>query len=128
MSDGPARPPLPPCTHRGVCDDQGARQRHTHPDTLITLTQECGLELDKDKYIGRFTVNLMAPLFRWARGASFAEVTEDCGIYEGTLIRGARRLMELLSQVRRSCHRPASVQLISSFLDQSFHIIAGHRT
>jgi ATP-dependent RNA helicase DOB1 len=61
--------------------------------------QECGLELDAEKYTATFTPNLMVPLFSWAKGATFYEVTKASQIYEGTLIRCARRLCELMNQV-----------------------------
>ena len=71
------------------------------PNLMVPLSvQECGLELDEDKYIESFTPNLMVPLFRWAKGASFAEVAKGTQIFEGTLIRCTRRLMELMAQVR----------------------------
>jgi ATP-dependent RNA helicase DOB1 len=41
----------------------------------------------------------MVPLHSWAKGASFAEVTNDSSIFEGTLIRCTRRLMEIMDQV-----------------------------
>jgi superfamily II RNA helicase len=61
--------------------------------------QECGLELDEEKYTASFTPNLMVPLLRWASGATFAQVTEKSRMFEGTLIRCTRRLMELMNQV-----------------------------
>lgn len=61
--------------------------------------QECGLELTEKTYIEGFTANLMVPLYKWSKGASFAEISEKTSIYEGTLIRCARRLMELMTQI-----------------------------
>lgn len=63
------------------------------------VMQECGLVLDQENYIQGFTTNLMVPFQAWASGSSFKEVTENTMIYEGTLIRCARRLMELMNQV-----------------------------
>ena len=61
--------------------------------------QECGLELDEAAYLKGFTPNLMLPLYKWSKGATFAEISEKTSIYEGTLIRCARRLMELMTQI-----------------------------
>ena len=61
--------------------------------------QECGLELDEEKYTATFTPNLMVPLFNWAKGSSFYEVTKTTSIFEGTLIRCSRRLCELMNQI-----------------------------
>jgi len=66
-----------------------------HPEPL----QECGLEMDKEQYVLSFTTRLMVPLYQWSQGASFAEVTRTTSIYEGSLIRCARRLMELMTQL-----------------------------
>lgn len=61
--------------------------------------QECGIEVDEEQYAAGFTANLMNSLHAWASGATFAEVTSKTSIYEGTLIRCARRLMELMNQI-----------------------------
>ena len=63
------------------------------------MVQECGLVLDQEAYVQGFTTNLMVPFQAWAGGASFKDITENSMIYEGTLIRCARRLMELMNQV-----------------------------
>lgn len=55
--------------------------------------------MEQESYTQTFTTNLMVPFYSWANGASFKEVTENTMIYEGTLIRCARRLMELMNQV-----------------------------
>jgi superfamily II RNA helicase len=55
--------------------------------------------MSRDEYVESFTLNLMVPFFRWASGATFREITDNTLIYEGTLIRCARRLMELMNQV-----------------------------
>jgi ATP-dependent RNA helicase DOB1 len=65
----------------------------------MKCSQECGIELDEEKYVARFTPNLMVPLYTWASGASFADITKDTSIFEGTLIRCTRRLMELFDQI-----------------------------
>lgn len=41
----------------------------------------------------------MVPFLKWARGATFKEVSDGTMIFEGTLIRCARRLMELMNQI-----------------------------
>ena len=66
---------------------------------MATHLQECGLTLEEEKYVESFTPNLMVPLFRWAQGATFAEVVDKCKMFEGTLIRCTRRLMELMNQI-----------------------------
>jgi ATP-dependent RNA helicase DOB1 len=66
---------------------------------LGRVVQECGLQLDEETYVKSFTPNLMVPLYKWSKGASFKEITEKSSIYEGTLIRCARRLSELLNQI-----------------------------
>lgn len=61
--------------------------------------QECGLELNEEQYIASFTKTLMVPLYNWSKGAKFSEVVKHSHIFEGTLIRCARRLCELMNQV-----------------------------
>ena len=64
-----------------------------------SFLQECGLEQDEQQYVDGFTTVLMVPFLKWARGATFREVSDGTMIFEGTLIRCARRLMELMNQV-----------------------------
>lgn len=63
------------------------------------VLQECGLEQDEQAYVDGFTTVLMVPFLKWARGATFREVSDGTMVFEGTLIRCARRLMELMNQV-----------------------------
>lgn len=57
------------------------------------------MEHDEQDYVDGFTTVLMVPFLKWARGATFREVSDGTMIFEGTLIRCARRLMELINQV-----------------------------
>lgn len=71
----------------------------TEWELTCRVLQECGLEVDKEAYTMSFTTHPMGPLYAWSLGRSFKEVTEATTIYEGSLIRCTRRLMELMLQL-----------------------------
>lgn len=61
---------------------------------------ESKIPLDKEEYLKGFKPDLMEITSKWCQGAKFKEICEMAeDIYEGTIIRGLRRLDELLSQL-----------------------------
>lgn len=43
---------------------------------------------------------MMEAVYAWAKGSSFSEICDICGMFEGSIIRCIRRLHELLKQLR----------------------------
>jgi len=58
---------------------------------------------------------LMDVIYCWSRGATFAEVMEMTDIFEGSVIRLARRLDEFLNQLRAAAEAVGEVNLEKKF-------------
>ncbi|KAK1275665.1 hypothetical protein QJS04_geneDACA004148 [Acorus gramineus] len=67
---------------------------------IAEIQRECKLEIQIDEYV-ESTVRpyLMDVIYCWSKGATFAEVIAMTDIFEGSIIRHARRLDEFLNQV-----------------------------
>uniref|UniRef100_A0A914HBQ6 Superkiller viralicidic activity 2-like 2 n=1 Tax=Globodera rostochiensis TaxID=31243 RepID=A0A914HBQ6_GLORO len=66
---------------------------------IAKISNECKLELDEEKYVESFCPAMMAVVFKWCSGATFAELLESTDIFEGSIIRCMRRLEELLQEM-----------------------------
>ncbi len=77
---------------------------------------ESKIPLDKDEYVKHFSPELMELVYKWCQGAKFKEICEMAtDIYEGTIIRGFRRLDELLSQLTDCCKIIGNMDLKQKF-------------
>jgi len=63
------------------------------------VSAESKLPIKVDEYLEKFKPNLMPVVLRWMRGESFKDVIDGTGLFEGSVIRGMRRLEELLRQL-----------------------------
>ncbi|MCO5558510.1 hypothetical protein L7F22_012095 [Adiantum nelumboides] len=67
---------------------------------MIAETQrECKLEIDTEEYVQNFRPFLMDVFYSWSKGATFADICKLTDIFEGSIIRVARRLDEFLNQL-----------------------------
>ncbi|EEF31007.1 helicase, putative [Ricinus communis] len=66
---------------------------------VAEIQYECKLDVNVDEYV-ESTVRpfLMDVVYCWSKGASFADVIQMTDIFEGSIIRSARRLDEFLNQ------------------------------
>ncbi|KAK4414903.1 DExH-box ATP-dependent RNA helicase DExH10 [Sesamum alatum] len=72
---------------------------------IAEIQRECKLEINVDEYVeASVRPYLMDVIYCWSRGASFAEVIEMTDIFEGSIIRLARRLDEFLNQLKGAAH------------------------
>merc|ERR1712099_149119 len=62
----------------------------------------CQLILDQNEYVESFCPILMEVIYSWSIGSSFAESCKLTDIFEGSIIRVARRLYEILNQLRNA--------------------------
>ncbi|XP_076898325.1 DExH-box ATP-dependent RNA helicase DExH10-like [Bidens hawaiensis] len=70
---------------------------------IAEIQHECKLEVNVDEYVEAVVRPfLMDVIYCWSKGASFSEVTQMTDIFEGSIIRLARRLDEFLNQA--SCY------------------------
>ncbi|KAK9097581.1 hypothetical protein Sjap_023078 [Stephania japonica] len=87
---------------------------------IAEIQKECKLEVNVDEYV-ESTVRpyLMDVIYCWSKGATFAEVIEMTDIFEGSIIRLARRLDEFLNQLRAAAHAVGETDLENKFASAS---------
>eukprot|EP00246_Nothoceros_aenigmaticus_P012112 TRINITY_DN3598_c0_g2_i1.p1 TRINITY_DN3598_c0_g2~~TRINITY_DN3598_c0_g2_i1.p1 ORF type:complete len:292 (-),score=66.37 TRINITY_DN3598_c0_g2_i1:353-1135(-) len=75
------------------------QQLHDSARKLAEVQKECGLEIDVEQYVESFRPHLMDVIYSWSKGAKFSEICEMTDLFEGSIIRAARRLDEFLNQL-----------------------------
>nr|AAL11446.1 HUA enhancer 2 [Arabidopsis thaliana] len=83
---------------------------------IAEIQHECKLEIDVEEYV-ESTIRpfLMDVIYSWSKGASFAEIIQMTDIFEGSIIRSARRLDEFLNQLRAAAEAVGESSLESKF-------------
>ncbi|XXG57937.1 hypothetical protein AAC387_Pa04g0380 [Persea americana] len=83
---------------------------------IAQIQRECKLEINEEEYV-ESTVRpyLMDVIYCWSKGATFAEVIEMTDIFEGSIIRQARRLDEFLNQLRAAANAVGEADLENKF-------------
>ncbi|KAI6682661.1 hypothetical protein NL676_036542 [Syzygium grande] len=83
---------------------------------IAEVQRECKLDVNVDEYV-ESTVRpyLMDVIYCWSKGASFAEVIQMTDIFEGSIIRSARRLDEFLNQLRAAANAVGDTNLENKF-------------
>ncbi|XP_040996566.1 DExH-box ATP-dependent RNA helicase DExH10 [Juglans microcarpa x Juglans regia] len=83
---------------------------------IAEIQYECKLEINVEEYV-ESTVRpfLMDVIYCWSKGANFAEVIEMTDVFEGSIIRSARRLDEFLNQLRAAANAVGEVDLENKF-------------
>ncbi|WOG90986.1 hypothetical protein DCAR_0310234 [Daucus carota subsp. sativus] len=83
---------------------------------IAEIQHECKLEVVVDEYVeAAVRPFLMDVIYCWSKGATFAEVIQMTDIFEGSIIRLARRLDEFLNQLRAAAHAVGEGDLESKF-------------
>ncbi|CAK9170681.1 unnamed protein product [Ilex paraguariensis] len=83
---------------------------------IAEIQHECKLEVNVDEYVeAAVRPFLMDVIYCWSKGASFAEVVQMTDIFEGSIIRLARRLDEFLNQLRAAAHAVGEAHLENKF-------------
>lgn len=87
---------------------------------IAEIQHECKLEINVDEYVeASVRPFLMDVIYCWSKGASFAEVIQMTDIFEGSIIRLARRLDEFLNQMKGAAHAVGEANLEKKFTDAS---------
>ncbi|XVF19120.1 hypothetical protein REPUB_Repub11eG0082100 [Reevesia pubescens] len=83
---------------------------------IAQIQHECKLDVNVEEYV-ESTVRpfLMDVIYCWSKGATFAEVMQMTDIFEGSVIRSARRLDEFLNQLRAAAQAVGEVDLENKF-------------
>ncbi|CAA0818719.1 Protein HUA ENHANCER 2 [Striga hermonthica] len=83
---------------------------------IAEIQRECKLEINVDEYVeASVRPFLMDVIYCWSKGATFAEVIQMTDIFEGSIIRAARRLDEFLNQLKGAAHAVGEVGLEEKF-------------
>ncbi|ESW32214.1 hypothetical protein PHAVU_002G303000 [Phaseolus vulgaris] len=83
---------------------------------IAEIQHECKLDINVDEYV-ESTVRpyLMDVIYSWSKGANFADVIQMTDIFEGSIIRSARRLDEFLNQLRAAANAVGEADLENKF-------------
>nr|XP_043623960.1 DExH-box ATP-dependent RNA helicase DExH10 [Erigeron canadensis] len=83
---------------------------------IAEIQHECKLEVNVDEYVEAVVrPYLMDVIYCWSKGSSFSEVIQMTDIFEGSIIRLARRLDEFLNQLRAAAHAVGEAGLEDKF-------------
>ncbi|XP_041999586.1 DExH-box ATP-dependent RNA helicase DExH10-like [Salvia splendens] len=83
---------------------------------IAEIQHECKLEINVDEYVeASIRPFLMDVIYCWSKGASFADVIQMTDIFEGSIIRLARRLDEFLNQLKGAAHAVGEAGLEEKF-------------
>ncbi|KAM3694070.1 hypothetical protein ACB098_07G030100 [Castanea mollissima] len=87
---------------------------------IAEIQHECKLDVNVDEYV-ESTVRpyLMDVIYSWSKGANFEEVIQMTDIFEGSIIRSARRLDEFLNQLRTAAQAVGEANLENKFASAS---------
>ncbi|WCJ34658.1 RNA helicase ATP-dependent SK12/DOB1 protein [Euphorbia peplus] len=87
---------------------------------IAEIQYECKLEINVDEFV-ESTVRpfLMDVIYSWSKGASFSDVIQMTDIFEGSIIRSARRLDEFLNQLRAAAEAVGEASLEVKFAKAS---------
>ncbi|XP_057750670.1 DExH-box ATP-dependent RNA helicase DExH10 isoform X1 [Arachis stenosperma] len=83
---------------------------------IAEIQHECKLDINVNEYV-ESTVRpyLMDVIYSWSKGANFADVIQMTDVFEGSIIRSARRLDEFLNQLRAAANAVGEVDLEKKF-------------
>ncbi|QCD85176.1 ATP-dependent RNA helicase DOB1 [Vigna unguiculata] len=83
---------------------------------IAEIQHECKLDINVDEYV-ESTVRpyLMDVIYSWSKGVNFAEIIQMTDIFEGSIIRSARRLDEFLNQLRAAANAVGEADLEKKF-------------
>ncbi|KAI8919548.1 rRNA-processing arch domain-containing protein [Entophlyctis helioformis] len=82
---------------------------------IAKVSQESKLALDEDEYVASFRPDLMDVVYAWCEGAKFSQICKMTDVFEGSIIRGMRRLEELLRQLVTAAKSIGNVELETKF-------------
>ncbi|KAJ4754730.1 ATP-dependent RNA helicase [Rhynchospora pubera] len=83
---------------------------------IAEIQRECKLDVNVEEYVeSTCKPYLMDVIYCWSKGASFAEVIDMTDIFEGSVIRLARRLDEFLNQLRAAAQAVGELELEKKF-------------
>eukprot|EP00825_Cyclidium_porcatum_P025149 TRINITY_DN27418_c0_g2_i1.p1 TRINITY_DN27418_c0_g2~~TRINITY_DN27418_c0_g2_i1.p1 ORF type:complete len:231 (-),score=59.69 TRINITY_DN27418_c0_g2_i1:171-863(-) len=86
---------------------------------IYQIMQESKINIEEKQYLGSLKPQLVDIVYNWCKGATFKEICAQCDVYEGQIIRGMRRLDELLKQMENAAKVIGNLELAQKFVDAS---------
>ncbi|EDO06517.1 rRNA-processing arch domain family protein [Babesia bovis T2Bo] len=83
---------------------------------IATVMVANRLDVRVDDFVNKFKPAMMTVVLKWANGLSFAEVMQESTLFEGSVIRGVRRLEELLRQLACTSRSIGNLQMEQKFV------------
>ncbi|ORX78294.1 antiviral helicase [Basidiobolus meristosporus CBS 931.73] len=84
---------------------------------IAKVSQESKLNVNEEEYVQSFRSEHMDVVFAWCNGAKFSQIIKMTDTFEGSLIRGFRRLEELLRQMCAAAKSIGNTELENKFAD-----------
>jgi len=78
---------------------------------IAKVSQESKMSVNEEEYIASFRPELMDVVYSWAKGSNFQEICKKTDIYEGSLIRAFRLLVEVLRQMVQAAKAIGNTEL-----------------
>jgi len=85
---------------------------------IADISEECKVEIDRGEYVESFHLCFVDIMHAWETGSTFMEICKMSDIYEGVIIRSARRLAELIQQLASAARVMGDMELAGQ-LDES---------
>ncbi|KAL6595402.1 hypothetical protein ACP70R_047742 [Stipagrostis hirtigluma subsp. patula] len=93
---------------------------------IAEVQRECKLDVNVEEYVeSSCKPYMMDVIYCWSKGATFAEVIDMTDIFEGSIIRLARRLDEFLNQLKAAAEAVGEATLAKTFKSASDSIRRG---
>ncbi|CAO2816579.1 unnamed protein product [Amaranthus hypochondriacus] len=93
---------------------------------IAQIQHDCGLDVNVEEYVeSTAKPYLMDVIYCWSKGANFSEVIQMTDIFEGSIIRLARRLDEFLNQLKAAASAVGEADLENKFGDASASLRRG---
>ncbi|KAJ2994608.1 ATP-dependent RNA helicase mtr4 [Globomyces sp. JEL0801] len=84
---------------------------------IAKVANECKIQIDEEEYLNSFPPDLMGVVYAWALGAKFSQICKMTEVFEGEIIRGMRRLEELLRQLANASKAIGNTEMETKFVD-----------
>jgi len=85
---------------------------------IADVSVECKVDIEPSEYVDSFHMCYVDVMHAWETGSSFIQVSRMSQIYEGVIIRSARRLAELIQQLSSAARVMGDMELVEQ-LDNS---------
>lgn len=82
---------------------------------IARVSNESKLPVDEEEYVQSFKTDMMDVVYQWCQGAKFSQIVKMTDAFEGSIIRGIRRLEELLRQMAVAAKTIGNTDLESKF-------------